>query len=1309
MMGALSFPAAALSSSKPYISGHGINFSVGNKYLSETDTRLSAPVGSGLKFTRAYNSSNSKDGVLGYGWTFPYGSRLTHIDQIIAIATPTGRNIYFTTSDEVTWTNGTGKVNTITRTEDGGYRLEQPSGTVIFFDGEGLLTSKQFLDGSQLSYTYNGELLTRVANTWGQELNFSYDGAGRLMTVIAPTGAFSYTYDENSNLASVTKPGNITRQYIYDDPNDIHNLTGIIDENNERVLTLTYDTSDRVLTSALQNSSDQITIGYPSANERTITDSDGVVSTYQLEVQQGVYAVTSFTGPGCSACGADTGSEYLYNARQQITQSTDAKGNITTYSYDARGNRIQKIEAVGTALERTTTYTYDPATNKIATITEETENGERVTSSTYDASGNLLSQTATGTVDQQSVNLTTTYTYDEFGRVLTVDGPRTDVNDVNTLSYYANESEQGANRGYLNTVSDALGNTTIYSQYNAFGRPERIQSPTVETVFTYDDAGRPLTKISNGLTLFTNSYDAAGRITQSNLPEGRVITYQYADNGKPSSVVDSLGNSIVYEYDSKGKKIREDILDPEGVLQRFVEYAYEETGELDKTSYPDGSIEDLNYDPVGNLVTRIDPLGRATSYSYDALNRLTQTTAPDGTVTAYGYDKQNNTVSVTDGEGRSTLFAYDGLGRKISRTSPDTGTTLYSYDSAGNLLSATDANGVTVQREYDVLNRLVAVHYPDASQDVSYTYDENGFIGQLTTVQDSAGTTTYSYDSHGRLIQESRTLDSQVLVTDYSYNDNSELVGIIYPSGRLITYERNNSGGITSVSSTYNDETVVLAQGMTYLPFGPRTAMTLGSSLSQSKSYDQLYRLTRSTTGTVYDREYSYTLDSQVAAITNLAEPTKSQDFSYDAQNRLVGATGNYGQLAYNYDTVGSRVSETRDGLTSSYSYTAGSNRLAQVVGTEVTDFSYDAVGNTIAENDTSLSYDQSNRVTSVAVQGQNAALYSYDSRNLRVKRTTDGKTSYAAYDQAGQLIAEIDDQGQLLYEYVYLDSTLLNMFSYVEEPELISCLDDVPEGGEQSCSGQIFTGPVLYYFVNDHLGTPQMVVDETGQVAWQGDYLPFGEVQVVVDQVGNSIRFPGQYLDDETGLHYNWNRYYNPAIGRYISADPIGLDGGINLFAYVGGDPINGIDPWGLRKGWGFSAHFFVGGMSTHRVYDSCCNNGKIVERTLAVNCLFIGPGLAGGSGARTLKEFMFTASIPKPRPELTGNLETEGHCGEQEWTDNSGHRYGGDLLIFGKDSKKGWTFLSGAVGGYWRFGTHCRITVVDEEETDQCCTTEQ
>ncbi len=113
---------------------------------------------------------------------------------------------------------------------------------------------------------------------------------------------------------------------------------------------------------------------------------------------------------------------------------------------------------------------------------------------------------------------------------------------------------------------------------------------------------------------------------------------------------------------------------------------------------------------------------------------------------------------------------------------------------------------------------------------------------------------------------------------------------------------------------------------------------------------------------------------------------------------------------------------------------------------------------------------------------------------------------------------------------------------------------------------------PGLYFYINDHLGTPQQLVDSQGAVVWQAAALPFGKTQVQLGTVQNNLRFPGQYFDAETGLHYNWNRYYDPATGRYISPDPIGLDGGLNLYAYVGNDPVNWSDPWGLYSLMDFS-----------------------------------------------------------------------------------------------------------------------------------------
>ena len=109
-------------------------------------------------------------------------------------------------------------------------------------------------------------------------------------------------------------------------------------------------------------------------------------------------------------------------------------------------------------------------------------------------------------------------------------------------------------------------------------------------------------------------------------------------------------------------------------------------------------------------------------------------------------------------------------------------------------------------------------------------------------------------------------------------------------------------------------------------------------------------------------------------------------------------------------------------------------------------------------------------------------------------------------------------------------------------------------------------TQPGWYFYVIDHLGTPQQLVDAQGTVVWQAAYLPYGEAKVLKATVQNNLRFPGQYFDTETGLHYNWNRYYNPKTGRYITADPIGLAGGMNLYAYVGGNPVNAVDVEGLE-----------------------------------------------------------------------------------------------------------------------------------------------
>ena len=209
------------------------------------------------------------------------------------------------------------------------------------------------------------------------------------------------------------------------------------------------------------------------------------------------------------------------------------------------------------------------------------------------------------------------------------------------------------------------------------------------------------------------------------------------------------------------------------------------------------------------------------------------------------------------------------------------------------------------------------------------------------------------------------------------------------------------------------------------------------------------------------------------------------------------------------------------------------------------------------------------------------------------------GEDTLFVYCKSGKLIAEADSDGNVTKEYVYLEGDIFAHFQYdvpaPAPPEAASSAESSPAAAPEPVADEQETVPPAvaetstpsdtaflpaiyllllmndksadgaYYYITDHLGAPQIITDDAGSVVWQAEYLPFGKVNISVANIENNLRFPGQYYDAETGLHYNWNRYYSPETGRYIAADPIGLDGGINLYAYVGGDPVNGFDPEGL------------------------------------------------------------------------------------------------------------------------------------------------
>ena len=445
------------ASQHPYLSKHGIVFSTGDKYLSANDVTVLSSAQS-ISFKRYYNSQGSKIGPLGYGWSIgfvPY-LNLNYYGDNILLVEGNGRRVRFLSQGANVWANATGGKRTILLS-DNVYELTDLSGRTRLFDESGRIIEERDRNNNSISYTYTGDLLSGISDSFGQQLTFSY--VNNLVSVLStPIGDFLYSYDTNNNLISVQKPDLTTRQYIYDDPNDPHNLTGIIDEENIRIQTIQYDAEDRVIASSLAGNSQGLIIEYPSETERKITDSRGVVTTYQLEINNGVARVASFVGPGCSSCGSDAGSVYVYNDRLQVTQVTDAKNNVTTYTYDASGNRTAKTEAVGTPEARTTSWTYEPGSDRISTITRASvanPGQSAVTTMTYDAGGNMQTRTESGYSGTTAISRTTSYTYDTYGRPETIDGPRTDVQDITAFTYYPNTDDQGYNRGNLEIVDNA--------------------------------------------------------------------------------------------------------------------------------------------------------------------------------------------------------------------------------------------------------------------------------------------------------------------------------------------------------------------------------------------------------------------------------------------------------------------------------------------------------------------------------------------------------------------------------------------------------------------------------------------------------------------------------------------------------------------------------------------------------------------------------------------------------------------------------------------------------------------------------------
>ena len=642
---------------------------------------------------------------------------------------------------------------------------------------------------------------------------------------------------------------------------------------------------------------------------------------------------------------------------------------------------------------------------------------------------------------------------------------------------------------------------------------------------------------------------------------GHVTTYSaYNAFGQAETVTDPNGIVTTRSYNGSG------LVTATTTAGLTTAYAYNGAGQLQTLTLPGSRVITYTYTPAGQVAGITDSQGNAISYSYDSEGRRTgeEVHDPQNTLTRYAYygydnygrmnkvtlpvnvdetseyDLVGNLVKTVNATAMQTGYQYDALNRLLSVTeSGDANATAsYAYDGHDNITQVTDAKGKATSFTYDDLGRRVSRTAPDTGLN-GYGYDQ---AGNLVSASDAKGqATSFTYDAMNRPVSQSYSGTGGDIL--FAYDQGGHAIGHLSritdregtdafaydAAGRIASETRVIGATSHSIGYSWDAATGELA-GMTY-PSGLSLSYTRdgggrisginlnGTALVSTASHLPFGPLQAATLGSVnltrsYDQRYNV---SRIKA--------GSFDYTYtrDAGGHVTGITG--------------IQPPTTSGDTINYSYNPANNQLT---GAAPKSYSYDANGNMVADGTFTFTYDGLNRLVKVEKSGATVATYGYDSNNRRIRKTVGATTTHYLYDLNNQLIAETLVDGTVLREYIYLDGEPLALKEYQ-------------------------TNPGTYYFLNDHLGTPQQLVTSSGTVVWQAAYLPYGQAQIKTAMVKNNLRFPGQYFDAETGLHYNWNRFYDPEVGRYISADPIGLDGGMNLYSYVQNNPVNAIDPFGL------------------------------------------------------------------------------------------------------------------------------------------------
>ncbi|MFH9944577.1 RHS repeat-associated core domain-containing protein [Streptomyces murinus] len=903
-----------------------------------------------------------------------------------------------------------------------------------------------------------------------------------------------------------------------------------IDDRNGNWLTFEYDSDGTPL--AIMSS---------AGHRVRITTADGRVTALHL------------------AGGAPDGTDqeikrYGYSPEGHLTEVVNSSGLPLRFGYDDRARVVSWTDTN----DRSYTYAYDDRDRCVA---ESGSHGHMSLRLSYDDTDPVTGHRVTTTVTGEGH--TRRYLIDDSGQVVT---------EINPLGAATHFTRDRYNR--LTSTTDPLGHTTTFRYDDGGHLTGSVRPDGRETRIDYDDHGRPTRITGTDGNTQRRTYDARGNCTAVTDPQARTTSFTYSQAGHLASVTDPLGNTTSVICDRAGLPI--EVTDPLGALTRYrrdafgrpiaitdptgattcLEWTVE--GKLARRGLPDGTTESWTYDGEGNCTSHTDPLGGISRFEYTHFDLLSARTGPDGVRYEFAHDTELRLTKVTNPQGLTWEYAYDPVGHLVQETDFDNRSLTYTYDAAGHLASRRNGLGEVVSFERDVLGRITAKNAAGAV--TTYAYD---FTDQLARADGPHGSTLELIrDRHGRL--RSETVNGRTVT--YEHDIMGRRIGRTTPTGTHSSWTYDAAGNRTRL--TVDGRTI----DFTYDGVGRELSRHLGESIALKNTFDPLGRLsTQLVTGTegrlLQSRAYTYRADGNLTALDD--HLSGSRRFDVDATGRVTAVHAAGWTERYAYDDAGNQTDASWPadhpgrGATGPRTYTG--TRITRAGDVR---YRHDALGRITLRQKARLSrkpdawhyaWDSEDHLTSVTTPDGTRWRYTYDPlgrRTAKLRLAEDGETVVERVDFTwdGTTLCEQTTMGLGLPRPVTLTWDHQGLRP-VSQTERITAAD----APQEEIDSRFFA------IVTDLVGTPNELVDEQGEIAWRTRRTLWGTTAWAADSTTYTpLRFPGQYYDPETGLHYNHFRVYDPETARYLTPDPLGLIPAPNPVAYVH-NPHTWADPLGL------------------------------------------------------------------------------------------------------------------------------------------------